>query len=256
MQSQSGGLLHRVRRVSYRSRLVACVMTLAKGADAAPSLKARGELAPARWSVPESSCRVVQSKTGLRVGPLSEGPATSGVPVCGQPRESLGLEIARCPEPELPVLRSDVAPVFPRRKASVGEATRALADNERRRSARDKLEERKLAFKSKRAEAARWKTLESIGRAASPPLQLCPVTVEVIHDMAAALMAGGYRSGELYLGTLRKRHVKEGHAWPEELTLAMQEVKRAMRRGRGPDKKAPEFDLPKLAQRPGALSPR
>ena len=72
---------------------------------------------------------------------------------------------------------------------------------------------------------------------------MVPLTPEKIELGAALLKEGGYRSACLYLATMKRLHVQAGYAWNDQLGLEMADAKRAVQRGRGPDRQADPLPL-------------
>ena len=81
-------------------------------------------------------------------------------------------------------------------------------------------------------------------------MQLIPVTVVLVEALTALLIDGGYRSGELYLSVLRRRHVEEGYEWTDMRELETSDCRRAIRRGRGPGRTAPVTHFELLWKKP------
>ena len=79
------------------------------------------------------------------------------------------------------------------------------------------------------------------------PMGLLPLSVDMLRGVAAALKAGGYRSGSAYLYLAKQLHVQQGSAWTPALELRLQDVARSVRRGMAPSKPANSFGLETFA---------
>ena len=69
-----------------------------------------------------------------------------------------------------------------------------------------------------------------------------PLTEEVIVGVAAALKAAGMKSGDQYLNELKLWHVEQGFEQPGWMIRCMGLCKKALTRGRGPEKRAAELN--------------
>ena len=85
-------------------------------------------------------------------------------------------------------------------------------------------------------------------RCASRKWAVVPVTVEKLELAAALLKEGGYRSACLYLATIKRLHVQAGYKWTQQLNLEMADAKRAVNRGRGPDRQADPLPLDEIGE--------
>ena len=113
------------------------------------------------------------------------------------------------------------------------------------------LRSRKLALSSVASQASLrgwW-----VQRARARGLHAFPLTPRKIELAAALLRKGGYRSALNYLSAARKQHVRKGHKWTDQLQLMWMDCKRALLRGRGPDKQAQCLPLDVLAELPADL---
>ncbi len=68
-----------------------------------------------------------------------------------------------------------------------------------------------------------------------------PLNVDLLLNFASALKEGGYTAGDGYLIEAKLLHIEEGHGWNEQLDRCYKQCKRALARGKGPRKKAPEI---------------
>lgn len=67
-----------------------------------------------------------------------------------------------------------------------------------------------------------------------------PLSVSAIKGLASVLKLAGYKAGSNYLTEAKLVHVELGHSWNHTLDRALFQCKKAMDRGRGPTKRAPE----------------
>ena len=70
-----------------------------------------------------------------------------------------------------------------------------------------------------------------------------PLDVDLLLNFASSLKEGGYTAGDGYLIEAKLLHVEGGHGWNEQLDRCFKQCKRALIRGKGPSKKAPEVEL-------------
>lgn len=70
-----------------------------------------------------------------------------------------------------------------------------------------------------------------------------PLDVDLLLNFASSLKEGGYTAGDGYLIEAKLLHVEGGHGWNEQLDRCFKQCKRALTRGKGPSKKAPEVEL-------------
>ena len=121
----------------------------------------------------------------------------------------------------------------------------------RSRSAREigerALIEDRYAPTTQRTRAARIKTLRALIREAG--VELAPVMVCSINTVAAALKAGGYRTGNAYLGLWESLHREAGFDWTADLAQARLWAKRSMERGLGPARRAATVTLENTVNR-------
>ena len=77
---------------------------------------------------------------------------------------------------------------------------------------------------------------------------LVPITQKKLELAGALLREGGYRSACLYLAVMKRLHVQAGYQWTEQLALEMTDIKRAVRRGRGPDRQADPLSMEAIGE--------
>ena len=114
----------------------------------------------------------------------------------------------------------------------------AVSASDALRDARRSLDLNGYANSTRESRNMRIETLKELGKDVGAH-ELLPLKVNVAFDMAAALKAGGYRSGTAYLYLAKQLHVKAGHPWNEELELCMQDATRSVRRWLAPSKPGP-----------------
>ena len=134
------------------------------------------------------------------------------------------------------VRRALAAPVQAYSRGSLRAARRACATPKARALARASLEAGVWAPSSRGPRAARRRTIRRLlGDEAVPP---APVTVDTVITLAAALKTGRYRSGSLYLNTLKDWAVELGAAWTDQLHQAMRRARLSIERGLGAPRRA------------------
>jgi len=136
----------------------------------------------------------------------------------------------------LKVRRGNAPPLNEYTKGCIGKARAMLRCKVARSGGIARLREDAFAKTTRASMASRWRTLLELADAGS--FALVPATVETVELIAAALKAGGYRSGDGYLSALARAHRRAGHAWGPELQVARAEVRRSLERGLGPAKRA------------------
>ena len=114
------------------------------------------------------------------------------------------------------------------------------------RKARRDLQEDVYSNSARRSRTARIDTLKALGDAIDP-VGLLPLSVDMLFGVAAALKAGGYRSGPAYLYLAKQFHIQHGNSWTPDLELCLHDAARSVRRGLAPCKLANSFGLEKLA---------
>ena len=152
-------------------------------------------------------------------------------------------------EPDLPPAstRAD-API--RRPYTRGSGT-GLDDTEGDEAATLALRSSMLAPGTSAAHLSRiawWAKRCAIRQVAAYPLS--PSNLELA---AALLRKGGYRSGHLYLASIKRRHIHLGHDWSNQLQQILTDSQRAVVRGKGPDKQADAFPLEAFVTPSGLL---
>lgn len=144
-----------------------------------------------------------------------------------------------------PARRRPLGPLVPplnkKAKGSLGEALKVAGSRQAMSEAMQEYSEAIYApqtLSSKTAMRATWaKIARKVG---SPPL---PLSVELVHQVAAALRAAGYKAAGAYVNEALQWHKREGHAVSEPLELAVRDAKRAVSRAVGPKRRAAEIKI-------------
>ena len=83
-----------------------------------------------------------------------------------------------------------------------------------------------------------------------------PLKEDVIVGVAAALKAAGMKSGDQYLNELKLWHVEQGFEQPGWMVRCIGLCKKALMRGRGPEKRAAELNPLEISKERWAWKPR
>ena len=75
-----------------------------------------------------------------------------------------------------------------------------------------------------------------------------PLSVDTLEATAATLLESGLQAADQYLGELKAMHIEEGHWWSDKLNHHLTMCKRALGRGKGPEKRAKELRTDKLTE--------
>ena len=154
-----------------------------------------------------------------------------------QPIEDIGVDT-------LGVRRAD-APLWKKRKlASFDAAKRMLKSKRAKAAGMENLFKDRFAATTRKARLARISTLKKLLKTARLPV--APVTVDALNTIAAALKAGGYRTGVSYLTIWESLHREAGHEWTSDLAQAKAWARKSMERGLGPNRHAATVILEKL----------
>ena len=97
------------------------------------------------------------------------------------------------------------------------------------------------ANSSKDSKDAKRKTTLKILEELAGAGKAMPLNVDLLLSFASALKEGGYTAGDGYLIEAKLLHVAEGHGWNEQIDGCYKQCKKALARGKGPRKKAPEI---------------
>ena len=99
------------------------------------------------------------------------------------------------------------------------------------------------ANSSKHSKDAKRKTTLKILEELVGEGRAMPLDVDLLLNFASSLKEGGYTAGDGYLIEAKLLHVEGGHGWNEQLDRCFKQCKRALTRGKGPSKKAPEVEM-------------
>ena len=97
------------------------------------------------------------------------------------------------------------------------------------------------ANSSKDSKDAKKKTTLRIIEELAGQGRAMPLNVDLLLNFASALKEGGYTAGDGYLMEAKLLHIEEGHKWNDQMDRCYKQCKRALTRGKGPRKKAPEI---------------
>ena len=141
--------------------------------------------------------------------------------------------------------RRDAPPQHRYQKGSLNKARRALRSGKRKAQAMEQFMADRFAPSTRRTRASRTQTLERLIVDAGLPR--LPITAEGLYSVAAALKAGGYRTGRSYLGLWETLHREGGYVWTDELSQAKAWSRRSIERGMGPARSAAAIDFAQWA---------
>ena len=169
-----------------------------------------------------------------RVDGAAPSTPAPGTPVPGTPR---------------PARRRAGGPLVPpsgkRLKGSLGEALRVVGSQQAMHEALIDYNDSIYApqtVASKSAMRSTWVRLAK--KLGAEPL---PVTVELVHQIASALKAAGYKAAGSYLNEALQWHRREGHPVSDSLEIAVKDAKRAVTRAIGPKRRAAELKIQWIA---------
>ena len=80
-----------------------------------------------------------------------------------------------------------------------------------------------------------------IAKVVAPSEAVLPLCVDALEATAATLLESGLQAADQYLGELKAMHIEEGHWWSDKLNHHVTMCKRALSRGKGPEKRAKEL---------------
>ena len=87
-----------------------------------------------------------------------------------------------------------------------------------------------------------------IAKVVAPSEAVLPLCVDTLEATAATLLESGLQAADQYLGELKAMHIEEGHWWSDKLNHHLTMCKRALSRGKGPEKRAKELRTDKLSE--------
>ena len=87
-----------------------------------------------------------------------------------------------------------------------------------------------------------------IAKVVAPSGAVLPLCVDTLEATAATLLESGLQAADQYLGELKAMHIEEGHWWSDKLNHHLTMCKRALSRGKGPEKRAKELRTDRLSE--------
>ena len=124
-------------------------------------------------------------------------------------------------------------------RGSAGLAKEVASDPARLAAARDALLGRTFAPGTLQVKTSKLQLMESLALRAGHSC-IFPLTEQILIDVSAALLAGGYTSGRSYLSELRLAHIERDYAVGPALGRRFDKCNAALDRGQGPPKRAIE----------------
>ena len=124
-----------------------------------------------------------------------------------------------------------------------------LKEKDKLRLAREWLRGDSLAKSSRAAQKSKREQVLAMARislAKSGPV--FPLQLDTIEDVAAAIKAGGWTSGDQYLNELKLMHVEAGFEVSLQMSKLLVDCKRSIKRNRGPVRRAPEVKVDDVEQ--------
>lgn len=114
------------------------------------------------------------------------------------------------------------------------------------------IEEEFDADSAKKAKNAKRDTLEKLLTSLKGKGAAYPLTGVSVKGLASVLKLAGYKAGSNYMAEAKLVHIELGYSWTSLLDRVLSQCKRALDRGRGPKKKAPEVPGEKWERPPWA----
>ena len=135
------------------------------------------------------------------------------------------------------------------KKGSFDEVMDILKEKEKLAKARQELRKDFMADSSRASQRTkREQVLAMAAEARDPGAETFPLKTETVEAVAAAIKAVGWTSGDQYINELKLMHIEAGWDVSQQLSRALADCKRSLRRNRGPVKRAPEFKLEDIEQ--------
>ena len=103
------------------------------------------------------------------------------------------------------------------------------------------VEQDYFANSSRVARSAKWRAVKTILEAAFTAAM--PLTPEKLQALAGALRASGYKSAHTYIAEAKIYHIERGWEWSSLLDRHFKLCTKAVKRGMGPAKNAPEVPV-------------
>ena len=133
---------------------------------------------------------------------------------------------------------------MPAKKRSFEEVMDILQGECELKRARESLRGDFLAKSSKAAQRSKREQVLAMAKVSVGERgHVFPLSLNTIEDVAAAIKAGGWTSGDQYVNELKMMHVEAGFEVSLQMNKLLTDCKRSLKRNRGPVKRAPEFKL-------------
>ena len=130
------------------------------------------------------------------------------------------------------------------KKGSFDEVMDILKGKERLAKARQELRKDFMADSSRASQKTKQEQVLAMAMEAyDSKLGPFPLTIETVENVAAAIKAVGWTSGDQYINELKLMHIEAGWDVSQQLGRALTDCKRSLKRNRGPVRRAPEFKL-------------
>ena len=119
-----------------------------------------------------------------------------------------------------------------------------LQGKEKLKQAKEALRGDFLAKTSKAAQKSKREQIMAMAKASvGAAARVFPLSLNTIEEVAAAIKAAGWTSGDQYLNELKLMRVEAGYEVNLQMNKLITDCERSLRRNRGPVKRAPEFEL-------------
>ena len=128
----------------------------------------------------------------------------------------------------------------PDNRGSIAQAMDIASDRDRLARATAALAGKFLAASSSKGQLVRRTEIISLAKRVANTENVFPLAKATVVGVAAALKSAGFLSGSLYLRELKLLHVEEGFEISAWLDRCFKQCVRALDRGKGPAKRAPE----------------
>ena len=130
------------------------------------------------------------------------------------------------------------------KRGSFEDVMNILKGKEELARARQKLRDGFMAKSSRASQRTKREQVMAMAKEASHRSeQIFPLTIETVENVAAAIKAVGWSSGDQYVNELKLMHIEAGWEVSQQLNKALVDCKRSLKRDRGPVRRAPEFKL-------------
>lgn len=109
--------------------------------------------------------------------------------------------------------------------------------------ARRRLRSRFFSANTRASKNSKRSKVWEIARVVAAGNDVLPLDTDTLEATAATLMESGIKAADQYLGELKGLHIEAGFWWTDKLNHHMAMCKRALSRGRGPEKRAKELKI-------------